>query len=323
MVVLVTGSGQARGAGTTLRRLVVRFVMLAGFTAVGWLATTLLTSGTASADPTGLLKIPGITADQSQHQKPARAPAKKSGKSGTGGLVDGLLSQVTSTVDNTLVTVTTTVTSTVDTVTKTVVTTVDGVVKTVTTVVGGVAQIPSEILTPQPSDDGDTGDPLPDKVKDLLKQKAPSQQPKDTAAHAAVETPAVAVAPAAEPAAAPTAPAVDAPVTEHPRLRQEARRTTQLSAAPVPQTKPVAVAHMVAPGDNTPGPRPGPSAPIPPAAPAPTASAGGNGGSDGRSALAVLTPHTPLVAPQAGLPHRDEAFAEVSRSAGLPATPPD
>ncbi|MBE1466965.1 hypothetical protein [Kibdelosporangium phytohabitans] len=327
----MTGSGQARGAGTTLRRLVVRFALLVGFTAAGWLASVLLTSGTASADLIELPRIPGITAPQSQqaqaqHQKPAKAPAKKkTGKSGGGDLVGGLLSQVTSTVDDTLGTVTTTVTTTLDTVTKTVVTTVDGVTKTVTTVVDQVAQIPGALLPPpQSGDDDHDGGLLPDPIGDLLKPQPKTPSPnKDTDAAdrgtATVETPAAAIAAVAAPA---DVPVVEAPVTEHPRLLQEARRTSQLTIVPAP-VKSAAAAHMVAPADNSPRPLPGPPAPVAPAAPAPTASAGGNSGSDARSILAVLTPRTTLAAPQAGLLHWDEAFAEVSRSAGLPATPPD
>nr|CEL12717.1 hypothetical protein [Kibdelosporangium sp. MJ126-NF4] len=319
-MVLVAGSGQAHGADTTLRRLVMRFLLLAGFTAAGWLATVVLTGGTASADLITLPKVPGLSSDQAKSSTPKD-------ESGHGDLVGGLLGGVTSTVNNTLATVTTTVTSTVDMVTKTVETTVNGVTKTVTTVVDEVAKVPGKVLTPQPPSNNDDhdGSLLPKPVTDLLtpQPKTPSQGKDTITDRAANETAVETAAPAATPVVvvAPTVTA-EALEPEHPRLLQEARRTQEL-VAPAPAVRALTTAQKVAPADNTPGPRPGPQAPVAPATPAPTASAGGNGGSDVRAILAVLTPQTLLTPPQAGLPRSDESFAEVGRSAGLPATPPD
>lgn len=333
VVVLVTGSGQARGADTMLRRLVLRFLMVAGFTAAGWLAGVLLTAGTASADPVSVPRVPGVGiagASGDQH------------KSGHGDLVGGLLGGVTSTLDSTLTSVTTTVSTVTTTVTNTVTATVDTVNQTVehldkavSSVVEQVAQVPSKVLEPLPAGDSDTGGDtgggsggghggdslLPKPVTDLLsphpKTSSPAKEA-ERAPAAALAPPAASAAPAAALAAGPTAVAP----AEHPRQLQEPRRAAKQAVTP-PPARSSASTHMAGPGDRSPGPLPGPQSPVSPAAPAPSAAASGTGGSDARSVLAVLVPQTQLAAPRAGLPLGDETFAEVSRSAGLPATPPD
>ncbi|MFC0115262.1 hypothetical protein [Kibdelosporangium aridum] len=307
VVVLVTGSGQARGALPMLRRLVTRFLLVAGFTAACWLASVLLTSGTASADLIKLPEIPGVTSSQ---QQSTEKPAKKN----TTDLVDGLLGGVTSTLNDTLGNVTTTVNNTVGTVTKTVTKTVGNVTKTVDKVVDTVTDIPPAVLPPSGNDNDSL---LPKPVTDLLTPEPKnSGSDKDTStARDTVET--VTSAPEAVPQT--PEPAAEAPAAERPRLQHEARRT-QAVAHPV---RVGSTQEKAAPADKKPGPLPGPSGPVAPAAPAPTASAGGNGGWDARGMLAVLIPQTSLVPPHAGLLHATDSVTEVGRSAGLPATPPD
>lgn len=333
VVVLVTGSGQARGACAMLRRLVMRLLLLTGFTAAGWLASVLLMSGTASADLIKLPELPGITsapqqsaqqqsAPQQSAQQSTRQPAKPAKKVSSGqggGLVGGLLGGVVSTVNTTVSTVTTTVTNTVNTVTKTVTSTVSGVKKTVTTVVDRVTDSPQST----PGDDGDNS-LLPEPVVDLLTPDPKSDTDTTTDSNTArgtVETTAAEVPAPVVAATEPPAPAVtEAPVTERPRVQHHEVRRTQATAHPV---RVGSIQEKVAPADKSPGPMPGPSAPVAPAAPAPTASAGGNGGSDARGLLAVLTPHSALAPPQAGLVPREHTRTETGRCAGLPATAPD
>lgn len=296
-MVLVTGSGQARGALPRLRRFAMRFLLVAGFTAAGWLASVLLTSGTASADLIKLPQIPGVTSQQST-DKPVANTNKNLG------LVDGLLGGVTSTLNNTLNTVGTTLNNTLGAVDNTL----NNVTKTVDDVVDTVTDLPPKVLPPAKD-----GGLLPKPVDDLL---GPGDKSTKDTTREVVET-----APAAQEAAPPTAePIAEAPAPTADRPQHDARRPTQAVAHPV---RVGSVQEKAAPADNTPGPMPGPSGPVAPAAPAPTASAGGNGGWDARGMLAVLTPQTSLVPPHAGSLPATDSFTELGRSAGLPATPPD
>jgi hypothetical protein len=333
VVVLVTGSGLARGAGTMLRRLAVRVALLIGFTAGAWLVGVLF-AGPASADARLPLDLPGINLNigGSSEQPSVSANATSSKKAGgakssgqglLGGLVGGLVgtvtetvnttvSTVTTTVNNTVSTVTTTVNNTVTTVTTTVNKTLGTVTKTVTNVVDGVTKLPEKILSPPAGSDRPL---LPEPVTDLLdlgkkSDSVPTQtDTQRTDAVPVAETPAVAPAEAA-PLAADAVPAAERPSAQ----------TTQSAAHPV-RVGPTS--EKAAPADNRPGPLPSPTAPVAPAAPCPTFSSGGNGGSDARGTLAVLPLQTQLAPPLAGRLHQQDFAAESGRCAGLPATPPD
>ncbi|MBP2322263.1 hypothetical protein JOF56_002648 [Kibdelosporangium banguiense] len=336
----MTGSGLARGAGTMLRRLVVRVALLIGFTAGAWLVSALF-AGTASADVRLPLDVPGLNLNigGSSQQPPAATNSKptkdkntkntKSARSGDnngglGGLIGGLVGGVTSTVTNTVTTVTTTVTKTVTTVTTTVTTTlgtvtktVSTVTKTVTKVVDDVAKLPEQILTPPPSTNDNKNDKsVLQPVTDLLNLGQNNGAQTDTQR---TETPPSVQAPAVTPVTAP--PAVQAPTaTDRPRVTTEPR---QAETTAVPARTTGWTSEKAAPTDNWPGPLPSPTAPGAPAAPCPTFSSGSNGGSDARGMLAVLPLQTQLAPPQAGRLHDQQFAAELGRTAGLPATPPD
>jgi hypothetical protein len=322
VVVLVTGSGLARGAGTMLRRLAVRVALLIGFTAGAWLVGVLF-AGPASADVRLPLDLPGINLNigGSSEQPSVSANATSSKKAGgakssgqglLGGLVGGLVGTVTETVNTTVSTVTTTVSNTVTTVTTTVNKTLGTVTKTVTNVVDGVTKLPEKILSPPAGSDRPL---LPEPVTDLLdlgekSDSVPTQtDTQRTDAVPVAETPAVAPAEAA-PLAADAVPAAERPSAQ----------TTQSAAHPV---RVGSTSEKAAPADNRPGPLPSPTAPVAPAAPCPTFSSGGNGGSDARGTLAVLPLQTQLAPPLAGRLHQQDFAAESGRCAGLPATPPD
>lgn len=319
----MTGSGLARDAGAMLRRLVVRVALLIGFTAGAWLAGVLF-AGPASADVRLPLDVPGINLTGSgSSEQPAGTTKSKSTKAAKpegqgllGGLVGGLVGTVTNTVGTTVSTVTTTVSNTVTTVTTTVDKTLGTVTKTVTTVVDGVTKLPDKVLSP-PASSGDNSKPLlPEPVTDLLdlgKKSGSTATQTDTQradAASAAETPVVAPAEAAPLAAE----AVTAPAD-----RQHAL-ATQSAAHPV---RVGSTSEKAAPADNRPGPLPSPTSPVAPAAPCPTFSSGGNGGSDARGMLAVLPAQAQLVPPSAARLHQQHFVAELGRSAGLPATPPD
>jgi hypothetical protein len=315
VVVLVTGSGLARGAGTMLRRLVVRVALLIGFTAGAWLVGVLF-AGPASADVRLPLDVPGVNLNAAGSEQPPATNAKKSKSGGQGllgGLTSGLIGAVTETVGTTVTTVTTTVNNTVTTVTTTVNKTLGTVTKTVTNVVDGVTKLPEKVLSPPPG--GGKDQPLlPEPVTDLLdlgkKPTTTQTETQRTDSVPAAVTPAVAPAKAAPPAA-------DAVVTAPERPRTHTAPTA---------TYPVRVGSTVekaAPADNRPGPLPSPTAPVAPAAPCPTYSSGGSGGSDVRGMLAVLPLQTQLAPPSAGCLNQQRFVAESGRPAGLPATPPD
>lgn len=300
---MVASSGPARGAGTRLRRLVVRLLLLAGFTAATWLAGVLL-AGSASAD----IRLPGlpVTVDISSPMDQPK-PKQQQSNQGLGGLVGGLLGTVTNTVGTTVTTVTTTVNTTVNVVTN-----------TVTNVVDTVTQIPPKVLPPS---NGRPGLPplLPgNPVKDILSPPNNSDSgDNETAQRDATIAPApAAVAPAVAPALVQAE-----PTTQHPLLRKESRSTTRH------ETRPVRVGNTeekAAPADPRPRPLPAPAAPAAPAAPGPSFSPGNDGGSGARGVLAILTPQT-RVAPPALLDRlqRQHPVAERGRTAGLPVTSPD
>jgi hypothetical protein len=325
VVVLVTGSSLARGAGTMLRRLVVRVALLIGFTAGAWLVGVLF-AGPASADVRLPLDVPGLNLNGSgTSEQPAAKTKSKSAKNTTatkseghglvGGLVGGLVSTVTNTVGTTVSTVTTTVSGTLTTVTTTVDKTLGTVTKTVTTVVDGVTKLPDQILPP-PASQGSSKPLLPEPVTGLLdlgKKSSSTATQTDTRradAASAAETPVVAPAEAVPPAAEAVPALAD-------RQRSHA---TQSAAHPV---RVGSTSEKAAPADNRPGPLPSPTSPVAPAAPCPTFSSGGNGGSDARGMLAVLPSQAQLVPPAAAQLHQQRFAAELGRSAGLPATPPD
>jgi hypothetical protein len=313
----VTGSGLARGAGAMLRRLVVRVALLIGFTAGAWLVGVLF-AGPASADVRLPLDLPGVNLNVagSEHP-PTKASDAKSSKSGgqglLGGLTSGLVGTVTETVGTTVTTVTTTVNNTVTTVTTTVNKTLGTVTKTVTKVVDNVAKLPEKVLTP-PAGGGNDKPLLPEPVTDLLDlgKKSTATQTDTPRADAvpAAGTPAVAPAVAAPPAAEAVVTAPERPQTNPTHAAAHSVRVSSTS-------------EKAAPADNRPGPLPSPTAPVAPAAPCPTYSSGGNGGSDARAMLAVLPVRTQLAPPSAGRLNQQHFVAELGRSAGLPATPPD
>ncbi|WP_132111402.1 hypothetical protein [Actinocrispum wychmicini] len=318
-------SGPARDAGARLRRVVLRFLALAGFTALGWLAAVLL-AGAASAD-TG---VPQTNVNAVQpHSSPTKKPARNGGNPGlVGGLVGGVLNTVDTTVGN----VTTTVTNTVGAVTTTVTNTVGAVTTTVTNTVGAVTDALHQVITtvtdlPQhilpgggQSGGGITLPPLvQDPVNDLLKPSAPKAS-KTTATEqptARVE----ALAPVAETVAETPAPELT--------LVAEPQHSHSLRVAS-PDTghsdvhKANRAHERAAPGGNGPSPLPSPSGPMAPAAPGPSFSSGNSSGSGARGALAAVTPQARLAPPPlVGRLDRAHPVAERGHTPGLPVTTPD
>lgn len=308
-------SGPASVAGTRLRRVVLRLVALAGFTALGWLTAVLLAS-TASAD-TG-----------SQHgdtTTPHSPAAKNSGRnSGNQGLLGGLLNGVVGTVGNTVGNVTNVVSNTVGTVTNTVTNTLG----TVGNVVSSVADLPNHVLPDSQGKKGG-GISLPslitdNPVTDLLSPVLPKSSGKTTTA-AAEQVTARVDQPAAAPVVAAPAPVVEVtPLAEPAHFRNVTHTVVRTDDRQVDVQQARGAVEHAAPGGDGPSPLPSPSSPLAPATPCPSFSSGNHGGSGARGVLSTLAPQS-LIAPPplVGRPNRAYPAAERGHTPGLPVTTPD
>ncbi len=331
----MTGSSPARDAGTRVRRLVLRLLMLVGLTAAGWL-TGIALAGIASADtgPHITINLPGLggskptqdSREQDSREQDSREQGSREQKIshtpqgqglGLGSVVNSLLGTVNTTVNTTVQTVTTTVQTTVHTVTSTLSTVTATVNHTVGSVVHCVSEIPQKVVTPVVKQTLPSVVPVVEETVDDILEPTPTHNGSATSeTSATARTEAAPVAPAA-PAAAPET-AQQPAVVEHPHAQNVTRTALQTV------TNPATVVERLTPADNGPSPLPAPSAPSAPATPAPSFSSGNDGGHSARGVLAVFAPQYRLAPPPLlGRLERGDPVAARGRTAGLPVTTPD
>ncbi|MEV4311929.1 hypothetical protein [Actinocrispum sp. NPDC049592] len=337
----MTGSSPARDAGTRVRRLVLRLLMLAGLTAAGWL-TGMVLAGTASADtgPHITINLPGLgngkptqdsreqdSREQDSREQDSREQGSREQKIsrtpqgpglGLGGVVNGLLGAVNSTVNTTVKTVNTTVKTTVQTVTSTLSTVTATVNHTVGSVVHCVSEIPQKVVTPVVKQTLPSVAPVVEETVDDILEPTPTHSGSATS-----ETPATTARTEAAPGA-PAAPAVAPEAAQQPAVVEHPHAQTPHRTALQTVTNPATVVERLTPADDGPGPLPVPSAPSAPATPAPSVSSGNDGGHSARGVLAVFAPQYRLAPPPLlGRLERGDPVAARGRTAGLPVTTPD